>query len=174
MRETENNAVAMRALTAADDPLIDRLWQLYVHDLSEFRGTTPRPDGSYRRGHLGWYDRNDDDRVAYLGRLGDRPVGFALVRGLRADVRHMGEFFVVRSARGAGHARVFAEQVVRAHPGRWEIAFQEENARAARFWRRLGAEVLTDMEEEGRAVPGKPYLPADRWVRGATPRETFP
>ena len=51
--------------------------------------------------------------------LGDRPIGFALVRGLTSGRRLMGEFFVVRAARGTGRARTFAEQVVRAHPGRW-------------------------------------------------------
>ena len=43
----------------------------------------------------------------------------------------MGEFFVARAARGRGHARAFAEAVVRSHPGRWEIAFQEDNTRAS-------------------------------------------
>ncbi len=155
-------------VAANDDDwaVVERLWQLYFHDLSEFRGTTPRPDGTYRRGHLGWYHRDDADRAGYLARLGDRPIGFALVRGLTGDRRHLGEFFVVRSARGAGYARGFAEHVVRAHPGPWEIAFQEDNAAAARFWRRLGAEVLTDVEEELREVPDKPYLPPDVWLTG--------
>jgi predicted acetyltransferase/ADP-ribose pyrophosphatase YjhB (NUDIX family) len=145
---------------------VERLWQLYVHDLSEFRGTTPRPDGTYRGWHPGWDDRADPDRVAYVLRLGDRPVGFALLRGLTGDRTHMGEFFVTRSVRGAGHARAFAEHVVRRHVGPWEIAFQEDNVKAARFWRRLADEVLTDVHEEGREIPGKPYLPHDRWLSG--------
>jgi predicted acetyltransferase/ADP-ribose pyrophosphatase YjhB (NUDIX family) len=155
-----------RAEDDADWQVVERLWQLYFHDLSEFRGTTPRPDGTFRRGHLGWYDRGDADRVAYLARQGDRPIGFALVRGLTGGRRFMGEFFVVRSARGSGHARAFAEHVLRAHPGRWDIAFQEENPRAARFWRRLGDEVLSGSTEETLPVPDKPYLPPDVWLTG--------
>jgi predicted acetyltransferase len=112
--------------------------------------------------------------VAYLAEQGDRPIGFALVRGLEHDARVMGEFFVVRSARRSGVARAFAEHVVRSHPGRWEIAFQEDNVRAARFWRRLGAEVLHDVTEEARPVPDKPHIPPDRWLTGTTPKETFP
>ena len=92
------------------------------------------------------------------------PIGSRWCAGSAGDRRHLGEFFVVRSARGAGYARGFAEHVVRAHPGPWEIAFQEDNAAAARFWRRLGAEVLTDVEEELREVPDKPYLPPDVWL----------
>ena len=65
-------------------------------------------------------------------------------------------------------ARAFAEQVVRAHPGPWWIAFQEENERAARFWRRLGAEVLTGSSRGApRPVPDKPYIPPDVWLRGS-------
>jgi predicted acetyltransferase len=146
--------------------VVKRLWQPYSHDLSEFRGTTPDASGSYKAGHLGWYDRDDADRTAYLARLGDRPIGFALVRGLKGDRRLMGEFFVVRSARGAGHARAFAEHVVRAHPGLWEIAFQDDNVRAARFWRRLGADLLVDAAEELREIPNKPYIPPDVWLTG--------
>jgi predicted acetyltransferase len=155
-----------RADTDADWKVVERLWQPYSHDLSEFRGTTPGPDGTYRRGHLQWYGPDDPDAAAYVARLGDRPVGFALVRGLEGDKRTMGEFFLVRAARGGGHARTFAEHVVGAHPGPWEIAFQEDNAVAARFWRRLGAEVLTGAAEEPRGVPNKPYIPPDVWMTG--------
>ena len=35
-----------RADDGADWEVVERLWQLYFHDLSEFRGTTPRPDGT--------------------------------------------------------------------------------------------------------------------------------
>jgi predicted acetyltransferase len=149
-----------------DREVVERLWQPYSHDLSEFRGSTPGPDGLFRQGHLGRNDREDADRTAYLATLGDRPIGFALVRGLTGDRRLMGEFFVVRSARGAGHARTFAEHVVRAHPGSWEIPFQDDNVRAARFWRRLGADVLTGAIEELREIPGKPHIPPDVWLTG--------
>ena len=155
-----------RAETDDDWQVVERLWQLYSHDLSEFRGTTPGPGGTYRRGHLGWYGAGEGDSAAYLARLGDRPIGFALVRGLQGETRTMGEFFMVRSARGAEHARSFAKHVVRAHPGRWEIAFQDENERAARFWRRLATEAMTNVSEGGREVPGKPYLPPDVWLSG--------
>ncbi len=150
-----------------DWDVVRRLWQLYSHDLSEFRGATPDASGRFRAGHLASYRPDDPRDVAYVARLGDRPVGFALVRGLEGESRVMGEFFVVRSARGSGHARTFAEHVVRAHPGPWWIPFQEENEKAARFWRRLGAEVLTGSVEELRGVPNKPYIPPDVWLRGS-------
>ena len=158
----------VRAVESPEDwEVVEHLWQPYSHDLSEFRGSTPGPDGTFKRGHLDSFPPDDSDVAVYLAAQGDRPVGFALVRGLERDARVMGEFFVVRSVRRTGVARAFAEQVVRAHPGTWWIAFQEENEKAARFWRRLGAEVLTNSSEELREVPDKPYIPPDVWLRGS-------
>lgn len=58
-----------------------------------------------------------------------------------------------------------ARQLLSRYTGRWEIAFQEENPGAARFWRRLAVEVCpTGHREERRAVPGKPHLPPDTWL----------
>ena len=149
-----------------DRTLVERLWQLYQHDLSEFRHSAPGPDGRFPPGRLLSYVGRPD-RVAYLATLGDVPCGFALVRlGGRRDRRTMGEFFVTRSARGRGVARAFAGEVLRRHPGDWVLAFQEENPRAAAFWRRLARDLLHDVRERRRAVPGKDHLPADVWLSG--------
>jgi predicted acetyltransferase len=155
---------------AADEwPVVETLWQLYQHDLSEFRHSTPGADGLFGWGRLPAY-RDDESRIGYLARLGDLPCGFALVRpDDRVDRRTMGEFFVTRSARGRGVAAAFAREVLRRHPGAWSIAFQNENPRAAAFWRRLADEVLLDVSEQTTAVPGKAHLPPDVWLSGTQP-----
>ena len=149
-----------------DWPVIEALWQLYQHDLSEFRHSAPGPDGTFAPARLTSYaDRAD--RTAYLARLGDVPCGFALVRGLaEGRTRRIGEFFVTRSARGRGVAGELALQVVTAHPGRWDIPFQNENARAAAFWRRFAAQTMTGVSERTIPVPGKEHLPDDVWLYG--------
>lgn len=158
--------LSVRRVETVEWPIVGRLWQLYAHDLSEFRGSTPDETGSFAPGRLPSYERKPD-RGGYLARLGDVPVGFALVRELDdGDGTVLGEFFVTRSARGSGVARRLATHVIRARFGRWVIAFQEENPRAARFWRRLAADVLADVSEERRPVPGKPHLPHDVWLSG--------
>jgi predicted acetyltransferase/ADP-ribose pyrophosphatase YjhB (NUDIX family) len=151
---------------ADDRPVIERLWQLYQHDLSEFRHSAPDEKGLFNAARLPTYAADNPDAVAYLARLGDVPCGFALVRGLRRDQRMMGEFFVTRSARGQGTAAAFAREVLARHTGRWLIPFQNENARAAAFWRRLAAEVLEKVSEKTVAVPGKPHLPHDVFLTG--------
>ncbi len=164
----------LRADVAADDdwPALERLWQLYQHDLSEFRHSAPDAHGFFNAGRLPAY-RGDDHRIAYLARLGDVPCGFALVRlGVRRDRRTMGEFFVTRSSRGRGIAAAFAREVLTRHPGPWLVPFQNENPRAAAFWRRLAADALEDVSEATYAVPGKPHLPPDVWLTGTvTPRQ---
>jgi hypothetical protein len=56
--------------------------------------------------------------------------------------------------------------VLRRHPRRWEIPFQEENPRAAAFWRRLADDLLDDVGERTIAVPTKRHLPPDVWLSG--------
>jgi predicted acetyltransferase len=143
---------------AGDWPLLERLWQLYQHDLSEFRDSAPGPDGLFQARRLPHY-RDDVSSTAYLARLGDVPCGFALMHGLDRDRRLMGESFVTRSTRGRGPADAVARTVFERHPGRWAVPFQNENPRAATFCRRVAAEVLVEVSEQMFAVPGKPHLP---------------
>ena len=160
----------IRVAGPGDRPALGRLWQLYRHDLSEFRGThgqegfvgsLPGADGAFHTRGLDPYLAADPDRVAYVFLRGESPVGFAFVSRLTAGPTLMSEFFVVRGLRGRGEARFAAEQVLARHPGVWEIPFQEANARAARFWRSFGG---ADAREERRPVPGKPEIPHDVWL----------
>jgi predicted acetyltransferase/ADP-ribose pyrophosphatase YjhB (NUDIX family) len=155
----------------ADDAgwrVVERLWQLYLHDLSEFRHSSPDAEGLFAGRLAAYAGGGRGDRVSYLARLGDVPCGFALVRGLGSDQRLMGEFFVTRSTRGRGVAAAFARAVLDRHPGPWAVPFQNENPRAAAFWRRLAAEVLDDVAEETVPVPGKRHLPDDVWLTGTS------
>ncbi len=157
----------LRVDVVGDDdwPLLERLWQLYQHDLSEFRHGAPDRDGRFVPGRLTEY-AGPDDRIAYLARRGDVPCGFALVRGVGRRRRLMGEFFVTRSSRGAGIAAGFAGELLARHPGEWVIPFQNENPRAAAFWRRLAADHLAEVSERTVPVPGKSHLPDDVWLSG--------
>ena len=148
----------------ADRDVLDRLWQLFRHDMSEFTGELPDVDGRYRSERLeaaftdpGW--------LAYLVTLDAAPVGFAVVRGLDASERVLNSYFVVRGARGRGVGIAAAAQVLRRHPGAWSVAFQDANASAVRLWRRVAVEVAgAGWSEEHRAVPGRPELPPDTWI----------
>jgi predicted acetyltransferase len=151
-------------VTGVTRPVVERLWQLYRHDLSEFRGSLPDVAGLFHTRPLDPFLDGDPDRAAHLF-LQDGPVGFALVSRIASGPRLMSEFFVVRAARGHGVGRAAADALFALYPGAWEIPFQEENAVAARFWRRVAAETAGEgVREERRPVPGKPHIPPDVWL----------
>ncbi len=153
--------VELRELTPDRHEVAERFWQLFLHDLSEFRDSHPDEHGAFKRRHLEPYLVADPDRVAYVIDASTGPVGLAFVYGLTEEVRRFDQFFVVRSQRRSGVGRAAAEATFRRHPGRWEVGFQNENPKAARFWRRLAAEIGTDVEERLQPVPDKPHIPDD-------------
>lgn len=170
MSGTVATVTDLRPLEPADRDVLERLWQLYRHDLSEFRGThgpggfvgsLPEADGRFHTRGLEPYLSPDPDRAPYLAWRDASPVGFVLVSRLTTPRFLMSEFFVVHGLRGRGVAGEMVEQIFARHPGVWEIPFQENNVAAARFWRRIGGQSAV---EERRPVPGKPEIPPDVWL----------
>jgi predicted acetyltransferase len=165
-------AFTVRPLAQEDRPVVECLWQLYRHDLSEFRGThgpagfrgmLPGEDGTFRP--LSQLPEEDADRAAYAFHSGVSPVGFAFVAHLSGEARLMSEFFIVRGLRRYGFGRTAVAEIFALHPGRWEIPFQESNDAAARFWRRVVAEAGGDsFREERRPVLGQAEVPPDVWI----------
>lgn len=151
-------------MTDDDRPVLERLWQLYSHDMSEVRGTLPNAEGLYKPGRLpGYFD--DPDRCGYLITIDDKPGGFAFVQGLVDEPKMIGDFFIVRAARRRRIGYEVARELFERHPGRWEIGFQENNAGAPDFWRRVVADTVGDAwREETRPVPNKPHIPHDHFI----------
>ena len=155
----------LREVRPETSPVAERLWQLYRHDLSEFRGTQLEEDGTFPSRRLTPFLEGDANRRAYLFYRDVSPVGLALVHGVEVEPRSIHEFFVVRSARREGIGRGAVRQLFAHHPGAWEIAFQEDNTGAARFWRGVAAATAVDAwREERRPVSGKPHIPPDVWL----------
>ncbi|QEV17427.1 GNAT family N-acetyltransferase [Streptomyces alboniger] len=158
----------VRLASTADQLTLERLWLMFRHDLSGFQETLPGRDGSFRDDWLrsafadaGW--------APYLLMSGDRPAGLALVRGVGGPTRVLNSFFVVRGARRRGIGLQAVREIVAKHPGRWEVAFQDANLAAVRFWRRVAGEVAgEEWTEERRAVPRRPDLPPDTWISFST------
>jgi predicted acetyltransferase len=157
--------ITVRPATPADRPVVERLWNLFQHDLSEFRGQLPNPDGTFRSERLEAAFSGDEDWAAYLFHSGERPVGFAFVRAISQPTRVLNSFFVVRGVRRGGVGIRAVQEVVARHPGAWSVAFQDANPAAVRFWRRVGETLAPGgWSEERRPVPDKPGLAPDVWV----------
>ncbi|MEU9454048.1 GNAT family N-acetyltransferase [Streptomyces sp. NPDC048277] len=164
MTEITAPDVFARPAGPEDRPVVERLWLMFRHDLSEFRGILPHPDGTFR-GDRVEAAFSAPDWAAYLLVRGERPVGLAFVRGLGGPTRVLNSFFVVRGARRSGIGLRGVREILARHPGRWEIAFQYENPGAVAFWRRVATEAAGDAwTEEPRPVPDRPELPPDVWI----------
>ncbi|HEX6335870.1 MAG TPA: GNAT family N-acetyltransferase [Jiangellaceae bacterium] len=156
--------VMVREVGEESRAIVERLAQLERHDLSEFRGTVPNADGVYE---IRWLPSffEDPERRAYLIECDGALAGFALTRPLDGGATSLTAFFVVRALRRRGVGHRAALDLLRQRPGKWGIAFQEENPSAARFWRRVATDAVgSDWVEEPRPVPDKPDLPPDIWV----------
>jgi predicted acetyltransferase len=158
--------VSLRPTVAADDQLVDRLWQLYVHDLSETRLSLPNAQGLYKPGHLAWFRSEPDSWPGFLVMYGAAPAGFAFVGiNWNGGKRTIGEFFIVRALRRRGVGERVARELIARYPGDWEIAFQDDNRGAPEFWKRVVSGLVGDAwREEWRPVPEKPQIPPDHWL----------
>lgn len=160
--------VVVRPVDPPELPVLERLWSLFQHDLSEFRGGLPDADGTFRQDRL-HLAMNDPAWASYLFWIQGRPVGLALVRALDQPVRVLNAFFVARGARRAGIGSRAVREVLLRHPGSWEVPFQDDNETAVHFWRRTARAIAgDDWTEERRAVPARPDLPPDVWISFAT------
>ncbi|CAM5460348.1 GNAT family N-acetyltransferase [Streptomyces narbonensis] len=156
--------VSVRRATVDNRPVVERLWLMFRHGMSEFSEVLPFPDGTFRKERID-AAFTDADWAPYLLTSGDRPVGLAVVRALAEPTRVLNSFFVVRGARRAGIGLSAVQQLVAGRPGPWEVAFQDTNAAAVNFWRRVATEVAGEAwSEERRPVPGRPDLPPDVWI----------
>lgn len=161
--------LAVRPVTTADRTAVERLWLMFRHDMSEVWGELPDVDGSFRSDRL-HTALTDDDWAPYLLTSAEHPVGLAFVRSLAGPVRVLNTFFVVRGVRRSGVGLRAVREVVHRHPGSWEVAFQDGNPAAVRFWRRVAGEIAGDeWTEERRPVPGKPDVPPDVWISFSVP-----
>ncbi|AJE44283.1 GNAT family N-acetyltransferase [Streptomyces nodosus] len=164
--------VSVRLAGVADRPVVECLWLMFRHDMSEFQGLLPDADGTFRsdRLHMAF---SEPDWAPYLLISGDSPAGFAFVRSLTAPARVLNSFFVVRGARRAGIGLGAVQEIVARHPGSWEVAFQDADIAAVRFWRRVATEIARDAwTEERRPVPGRPDEPPDVWISFDAPAVT--
>ena len=135
--------VVTRRARPEERPLIEGLFQFYVHDFSELYPDTAVGWEFDANGRLGPYEEmesywRDTDRAAYLIEVDGRTAGFALVnahshRGEPID-HAMAEFFIVRQFRRSGVGHKASRSIFTANPGRWELAIAAPNAAARAFW----------------------------------------
>ena len=157
--------IVLEPFDAANRPVVERLWQLFKHDMSAVTGALPDAEGRFRAHRLPRYFDGGRD-LGFLVR-GDRaPVGFCSVLDVGEGSSVMGDFFVVRAARRSGVGSTAATRLITGRPGSWAVPFQAANTGAVAFWHGV-ADALADSAwtEERLPVPGRPEVPPDVWLR---------
>ncbi len=149
----------------AERAILENLFQLYIHDFSQFWAGEPRgelqSDGRFEPyPYLDAYWQ-DAGHVPLLLRKSGNLVGFALVRVMNAQdqpaIYEMSEFFVVRKHRRGGIGSAAARSIYSRFPGPWETFVMRKNSAALRFWR-----VVIGAHPQIRAVETVELRPPDR------------
>lgn len=149
-----------------DAPVLERLLELYSHDLSDLANLRIGDDGRFGYAHLPRY-WVEPERHPYLLKVEGELAGFVFVRKgseitADPDVWDMAEFFVLRRHRRHGVGLLAAHAIWRVHPGRWEVRVMEHNTPALAFWQRA-----VDAFVGGRVAPALLDVP------GKGPRHVF-
>lgn len=131
--------VELTRAAASDMPVLTRLMQLYVHDLSDLVRMDIGDDGRFAFAPEQHY-WSDPRYHPFFIRAGGRLAGFAVVDGVSRltgeRASDMSQFFVLKRARRGGVGTRAAHAVFDAFPGPWEVRQAPENAPAIAFWRR--------------------------------------
>ena len=133
-------SIELLPATIEDRTALSNLYQLYIHDFTDFVERELGDDGrfSYDPLPLYWTESN---RFPFLVRVERKLAGFALVKkgsdfSGNTEVWDMADFFVVRCVRRRGVGYLIAEQIWRRFPGAWEVRVMTTNAPAMGFWAR--------------------------------------
>ncbi|MBL4813650.1 MAG: GNAT family N-acetyltransferase [Rhodobacteraceae bacterium] len=130
----------MIELHPAARPVIEELFQLYLHDMSSFGGWSIGDNGrfAYPPDLLPPYWQNQD-HAPFVITSNNELAGFALLRPSppEPDRTDMGQFFVLRKFAGQGVGRAAFQSALAQRPGKWLVRCLPDNKTAFGFWRKV-------------------------------------
>lgn len=164
-------ASSVRIALAMDEQrdVVARLMQFYIYDFTDLLAPEKIPylnaNGSFDAyPNLDGYWTKPDHAV-WIIYAGEQLAGFALLNkhshaGRPIDF-NVAEFFVARPFRRRGVARAAFHQLLRRHPGSWELAIGAYNKPAQDFWPRAitsaNVSELETLEGDGVAWTGTTF-----------------
>jgi predicted acetyltransferase len=138
------------------DAVLRNLYQLYIHDMSEWLGMEVAADGRFA------FDTDrlwQEDVTVYLARFGGVLAGFGVVQSAkpwlgRAAARDVKDLFVLRRHRRHGVGRALARHLFDTSNAEWLVRVLAANAPAVPFWRGVIRDRRGDNYEETTVASG--------------------
>jgi predicted acetyltransferase len=134
-------ALNVRLATVADCQPLQRMLELYQYELSDFWDQDLDAAGEYGYALDRYWSASSN--YPYVALVDGRYAGFALVDDqvkLPGGQYWMDQFFVLKKYRSRGVGKALAADVIRCHPGEWQIGQMADNHPAQAFWRKtIGA-----------------------------------
>lgn len=125
--------------------ILAHLIELYEYDFSEYENSDVNSYGLYGYSYLDYY-WTEKNRYAYFIKVDGKLAGFAMVCGYcyvskDKETLFMAEFFVMKKYRKQGIGKYTAKEVLKKHPGKWELTVHPNNQISYRFWKGVISEV---------------------------------
>lgn len=145
-------------VTKEEKEILARLLELYQYDFSEFDAMDVDERGMYGYPYLDNY-WTEENRYAYFIKIDNKLAGFAMVCGHcyvsdDTDTLFMAEFFVMKKYRKQGVGKEAASEVLKMHPGKWELTVHPNNPGALVFWKKTAEAVACGEVRIVKDVPG--------------------
>jgi len=147
--------------------ILAHLIELYEYDFSDFEDTDVNGLGLYGYSYLDYY-WTEKRRFPYFIKVNGFLAGFVMVCDYcyvsSQDTLVMSEFFVMKKYRGKGIGKRAAIDVLRKHPGKWELMVHPKNLVSHSFWDSVVKEVsknyqiVNDVENVYDHYLAKAYL----------------
>lgn len=135
--------------------ILAHLIELYEYDFSVYENSDVNSYGLYGYSYLDYY-WTEENRYPYFTKVNGKLAGFVMVCGFcyvakEPDTLCMSEFFVMKKYRRQGIGKKAAIEVLKKHPGKWELMVHPNNPVSHKFWKSVIAEVAVN---EVREVTG--------------------
>lgn len=124
--------------------ILAHLIELYEYDFSEYENSDVNAYGLYGYSYLDYY-WTEDKRYAYFIKVNGKLAGFVMVCGYcyvskDEETLFLSEFFVMKKYRRQGIGKYAALQILREHPGKWELTVHPNNPGSHKFWKKVISE----------------------------------
>lgn len=134
--------ISLQTVNEKDRELLWNINQKYMYEMSWLYSDEMDEYGNYRYEHFDDYF-SDSLRTAYFIYSDDTLIGFAMLCPYSCIDRKpdytMAEFTIFPAFRKKHFATYALNMILKKHPGKWEIKYNEKNPGAKKLWNAIAA-----------------------------------